>query len=156
MFPFDRLVRAMDELVRTRRVEDEVFAQIGSGQYEPRTMRFQRYLEKDEFEDLLGRADVVVSHAGIGSIATALRTGKPLVVLPRLKRYAEHVNDHQVGTARRYEMLGHVVAAYSESELCDKLSVARHFTPVPRHADASALARRIGRYLDGQLASRRG
>ena len=156
MFPFDRLVRAVDDLVASGEIVDEVVAQIGSGRYEPCAMRFERYMEKQPFDELLARADVIVSHAGIGSIATALRFGKPMLVLPRLRRHAEHVNDHQLATAQRYEALGHVLAARDESELAAKLALARSFRPLPRHVDAAGLAGRVGRYLEDRLAAHRG
>ncbi len=147
MFPFDRLIKAIDEQVAAGQIVEEVVAQIGSGSYEPQSIKFERFMEKAEFESLLGAADVVVSHAGIGSIATALNLGKPMLVLPRLKRYGEHVNDHQVATARKYQELGHVMVADEETDLPHMLTRIREFTPVPRHINVEGLVNRIGRYL---------
>ena len=147
MFPFDRLVRAMDEHVAAGRITDEVVAQIGSGSYEPRYMRFERFMDKGPFEQMLQAADCIVSHAGIGSIATALTYGKPMLVLPRLKRHDEHVNDHQVDTARKYAELGHVLVAYGEADIPQVLSTLSRFQPVPRVADSGGVARRIGSFL---------
>ena len=147
MFPFDRLIKAMDEQVEAGLITDKVFAQIGAGSYEPRAMPFKRFMEKQEFEEQLTEADAVVSHAGIGSIATALHLGKPLVVLPRLKLHGEHVNDHQVATARKYKELGHVLVANSEADLAHTLSRISEFKPVPRNINAAGMADRIGRFL---------
>lgn len=154
MFPFDRLIRAMDEHVAAGRISGEVVAQIGSGDYEPKHFRFERFMEKGPFEHLLRTADCIVSHAGIGSIATALSHDKPMLVLPRLKRHGEHVNDHQVATARKYAELGHVLVAYDEAEIAQVLSRLAEFRPAPRVVNTAGVAERVGRFLH-QVMQRR-
>jgi UDP-N-acetylglucosamine transferase subunit ALG13 len=147
MFPFDRLIRAMDEHVAAGRIPDRVFAQIGSGSYEPRAIEFERFMEKSPFEDMLKDADCIVSHAGIGSIATALAHDKPMLVLPRLKRHGEHVNDHQVATAGKYAELGHVLVAYDEADIPRVLQQISTFKPARRTVNVTGVAERIDRFL---------
>jgi beta-1,4-N-acetylglucosaminyltransferase len=147
MFPFDRLVQAVDELVVAGRIQDEVHAQIGNGRYTPQAISFDRFLDKPEFDALLQRADCIVSHAGIGSIATALKYDKPMLVFPRLRRCGEIVSDHQVATARKYEQLGHVLVAYTEAEIPEKLAHLHTFRPAPRSVNARGMAERVGTYL---------
>ena len=154
MFPFDRLVRAMDEHVAVGRIRDSVFAQIGSGTYQPVAMPFERFVDKARFDDLLASADCIVSHAGIGSIATALKHGKPMLVLPRRRRYGEHVNDHQVATARRYAELGHVLLAEDECDIPAVLERLPAFRPTPRHVDIDGIAVRIGDFIRDVQARR--
>lgn len=147
MFPFDRLIQAMDEHVAAGRIKDRVFAQIGSGSYEPSAIEFERFMEKSPFEDMLKTANCIVSHAGIGSIATALAHDKPMLVLPRLKRHGEHVNDHQVATARKYAELGHVLVAYDEADIPQLLEKISTFRPAQRTVNALGVARRIDQFL---------
>src|SRR5262249_19256768 len=97
--PFDRLVRAVDEWAGERRRTD-VFAQIGPSDYQPRHIEFSPFVDPPEFRRLVEAADVLVAHAGMGSIITALELGKPLLVMPRRADYGEHRNDHQLATAR--------------------------------------------------------
>lgn len=110
MFPFDRLIRAVDEIAG-RTGPQAFFAQIGDGRYEPVHMPFVRFLPREEFARLLAEAEMVLSHAGVGTIVDTLKFRKPLLVLPRRERLGEHVNDHQQGTARRFEALNHVLVA---------------------------------------------
>jgi UDP-N-acetylglucosamine transferase subunit ALG13 len=84
----------------------------------------------------------------MGTITTALAQNKPILVLPRLKKYRELVNDHQNATAKRFEALGHVIAAYDTNELLEKIQTLRDFKPVPRKSQAEQVARRIGFFLD--------
>ncbi len=147
MFAFDRLVQAMDELVASGRITEPVFAQIGSGTYAPRAMPFERFVDKARFDELMASADCIVSHAGVGSIATALEHGKPILVLPRLKRYGEVVSDHQVATARRYAERGYVLVSWVEQEIPAALERLAGFLPAPRHADVDGIAARVGDFL---------
>lgn len=148
MFPFDRLIHAVDKHVAAGRIRDQVIAQIGSGSYEPKFIRFERFMEKAPFEEMLQTAHCIVSHAGIGSIATALSHGKPMLVLPRLKQHGEHVNDHQVATARKYAELGHVRVAYDEADIPSLLDGLAHFRPAKRHVNAAGIADRIGKFFE--------
>ncbi len=147
-FGFDRLVKAVDDVLEKQQIQEKIFAQIGPGNYIPQQMDYVISLEKEAFDLKLNSCDAIISHAGIGNISLALTFGKPLLVMPRLKRYGEAVNDHQVGTARKFEELGHILAAYSELELVDKLAVLKTFIPKKRVAQPEKVARRIKEYLD--------
>ncbi|MDR3471989.1 MAG: glycosyltransferase [Devosia sp.] len=97
--PFDRLVQALDEI--TPLLRHEVFGQIGQSEYTPVNMQWSAFLGADEFDVRFRAASVVVSHAGIGTILSAQKYRKPLIIVPRLARYGEHRNDHQLATANQ-------------------------------------------------------
>jgi len=147
LFPFDRLVKAVDSGIGEGMVEEEVFAQIGRNGYEPKNMEYVESLDKKAFDEKVKKAVGLISHAGMGSIAMALDHNKPLLVMPRLKMYGEHVNDHQVGTAKKFEELGHILVAYTKEELPDKLQMLKHFVPKKRETQVEAVAERISDYL---------
>ncbi len=148
LFPFDRLVRAVDDAVAAGLVEQPVFAQIGGTSFVPRHIEYVEILDKCTFDNKVADADYLISHAGIGSITTALGHGKPLLAMPRMKRYGEHVNDHQVGTARKFEELGHILVAYDSKDLPDGIRRLKTFVPKERKATPHAVAERIRRFLD--------
>ncbi|MEO7381150.1 MAG: glycosyltransferase, partial [Paracoccaceae bacterium] len=77
----------------------DVLAQIGDGAYEPRHMQFIRRLSQAEFATTVERAELTVAHAGMGTVITAGRMGRPLVLLPRIQDRGEHTTDHQIATA---------------------------------------------------------
>jgi len=148
LFPFDRLVEAVDNAVAKGFIKENVFAQIGKTDFEPKNLEYVEALDKDMFEEKVAKADYLISHAGIGSITTALERNKPLLVMPRMKRFKEHVNDHQVSTARKFEQLGHVLVAYSVEELPQKIKQLSTFTPKPRGSEAHRVVQRIAKFLD--------
>jgi UDP-N-acetylglucosamine transferase subunit ALG13 len=91
--PFDRLVRAADELAL--RLNERVIVQRGAASYLPRFAHQVDYVDGDQMGRWLSECRVLVSHCGCGSILSALQSGKPLVLVPRLARLDEHVDDHQ-------------------------------------------------------------
>jgi UDP-N-acetylglucosamine transferase subunit ALG13 len=118
--PFDRMVRAVDEWAAARGVND-VFAQIGPTDWRPRHIAWTQFLEAAEFKKKAQEASVLVAHAGMGSILTALEMGRPILVMPRRGDLRETRNDHQVATAKRFLELGRVAVAFDEHEMAGKL-----------------------------------
>lgn len=117
---FDRLVRKADEIAGE--IEEEVVIQRGNSGYKPRYAKYFDFAPRDEMEKWVERARVVVTHGGAGSIVFALSKNKPVVVVPRRKKYGEHVNDHQLELARALEEEGRVKMVLDVEEL--KRSIA--------------------------------
>ena len=147
-FGFDRLVKAIDEAINNRIIQEEVFAQIGPGEYKPNSMKYVINLGKEEFEQVFQSCNAIISHAGMGNIALAMKTQKPLLVLPRLKKYGEVVNNHQVDTARKFEELGHILAAYDENQLIEKIKLLKTFVPKFRIPNRQGVFERINTFLN--------
>ena len=112
---FDRMVKKMDEIVGE--LEEEVVTQRGHTSYEPRNARFFDFASREEMEEWVDKADIIVTHGGAGSIIFALSKNKPVVVVPRLRRYGEHVNDHQIELAKALEKKGRVKAVLDVEDL---------------------------------------
>jgi len=121
--PFDRLIRAVDEWAKVRGRSD-VIAQIARGKYLPKHLEFTEFVNPLEFKGLVERATVVVAHAGMGSIISALELGKPIVVMPRRALFRETRNDHQVAAAKQFSAHGQVIVADDEQELPERLDRA--------------------------------
>lgn len=146
-FPFDRLVKAVDEAVERELIKDKICAQIGKSHYEPKNFDYVEFLQKDQFEDYARNAACLISHAGLGIITIALEDVKPLLVMPRQRKYGEVVNDHQLAIAKRFEQLGHVLVAYEAEELPKKMEQLKTFVPLKRKTTPEAVTQRIALFL---------
>ncbi len=148
--PFDRLIRAVDEwaLLRAR---SDVFAQIASSTFHPEHIDFTQFLEPAQFNRVMQEAQVIVAHAGMGSIISALEMGKPIVVMPRRASFRETRNDHQVATAERFGAQGRIIVANDEQDLPERLDHALTLGSADRiQAQASPLLiATIRAFLDG-------
>lgn len=109
--PFDRLVRHVDALAPE--LGGPVLAQIGRGGYRPVNCQYREEFAPLEFDKAFREADVIVSHAGIGTILNAQRLGKPIIILARSAAHGEHRNDHQVATCR--QLMGRPGIAVAET-----------------------------------------
>ena len=94
--PFDRLIRHIDDIAP--KLGQPVMAQTGSGGYRPVNCEFRESFAPVEFDTVFRQARVIVSHAGIGTVLTAQRLGKPIIVFPRRAAFGEHRNDHQLAS----------------------------------------------------------
>lgn len=113
---FNRLVHVVDEWALDTGRQD-VFAQIGETDWQPRHIAWSKFLQPPEFARRFSEADAVVAHAGMGTILTALHLGKPILVMPRRASLGEQRNEHQLATAKHLSRLGKINVAMDESEL---------------------------------------
>jgi len=128
--PFDRLIKSIDQWAGQTGYR-EIFAQISHAQYKPVNFSFTDFISPEIFNDRFTSASLIVSHAGMGTIISALRFSKPIIVMPRLATYHEHRNDHQLATAKSFGKLGYVKDVYSEEELFSALDAAADLKPSP-------------------------
>jgi UDP-N-acetylglucosamine transferase subunit ALG13 len=119
--PFDRLIRAVDRWAGETGYK-EIYGQISRAAYLPTNFSYTVFIEPEQFIDKFRSADVIVGHAGMGTIIQALQFSKPIIVMPRLSGYHETRNDHQVSTAKSFGRLGYVMDVYSEEDLFNALN----------------------------------
>ena len=134
--PFDRLVSAVDRWAG----EDpgrRVIAQIGPTSLRPRHFEWSDFISPADCRKRLREADLVVSHAGMGTILSALELGTPALVMPRRAALGEHRNDHQLATARRFAQIGGVTVAFDERQLGRHLGAADWRAGGPRIGDSA-------------------
>lgn len=103
-FPFDRLIQRVDQMLEGGVLGEEVFIQTGTSDYVPRC-RHQPFCEREQFEELLEACSILITHGGAGTMVEAVKRGKRVVAVPRLARYGEHVDDHQLELAGRFDAM---------------------------------------------------
>jgi UDP-N-acetylglucosamine transferase subunit ALG13 len=147
--PFDRLVRAVGEL----RLDEEIVVQHGASSVRPLRASCREAMPFAELVEHMKEARVVVTHAGVGSILVAGANGKRPVVVPRLRRFGEAVDDHQLALARRLEEIGLVVLVDDPSGLAKVLAdPPAESAPVLR--ESSRLETELRAFLVEQVAAR--
>ena len=146
---FDRLIEAVD-LWAGAHPDTALFAQIGPSEFEPANMPYTEFMEPSEFKERVEGCSVLVAHAGMGSILTALQYGKPILVMPRHAARNETRNDHQIATSQRLASRPGIEVAMDESEIADKLDrLASLECPPKISATASPeLVERLKRFVN--------
>ena len=114
--PFDRLLKEVDELVEKGVITEEVFIQTGYSTYIPKNCKWSKLLSFDKMDELMERADIIITHGGPATFMSAIAKGKKPIVVPRQEKYGEHVNDHQLDFAQ------HVKERYNSIEVVEDIS----------------------------------
>lgn len=87
-------------------MQEKIFAQIGYSDYKPKNYRFKEFLNRDEFENMMDRSDKIITHGGTGAIISAIKRGKKVIAVPRLKKFGEHVDNHQFEIVSQFKKMG--------------------------------------------------
>jgi UDP-N-acetylglucosamine transferase subunit ALG13 len=117
--PFDRLIQAIDEIAPTLGMP--VVAQVFESKYTARNIKTLDFVTPSEFSGYIRDADLVIAHAGMGTILSAMELNKPILVVPRKAKYHEARNDHQISNAEIFEKLKYVYVAYEVDDLKKKV-----------------------------------
>lgn len=157
--PFDRLLSAVDDALGRGVLPAPATGQSGVSRYEARHLDLSAFMPPADIDETIEQARYVVCHAGSGLIASALRAGHRPIVMPRLKRHGEHVDDHQLQIANKLEEVGLVVCVDGELTAAHLTAADAALDPARlKHADempsiSEALAACL-EDLDGDTPSR--
>ncbi len=126
---FKRILEEIERNIEDGTITDDVVVQKGYTKFESKKMTLYNELSKDEMNKLIKKADLVITHGGVGSIIGAITQGKKVIAIPRLKRYNEHVNDHQLDIVKSFDEMGYIIGISDEKELKRALKRAQKFIP---------------------------
>ena len=116
-FQFNRLLEEIDKLIEKKVINEDVFAQVGASDYKPEHYEYKDFITQDEFKEYMSKANFVITHAGTGAIITALKNDKKVIAIPRLAKYGEHVDDHQIQLIDEFKELNFIEPVYEIDKL---------------------------------------
>jgi UDP-N-acetylglucosamine transferase subunit ALG13 len=128
---FDRLLFIVDEALEKIGIPFDGICQVGVSAMEPRGLQIVPFLTRLAFEKEMASADVVICHAGVGTIHAARRFGHRPFVLPRLGTLGEHVNDHQLELFDALAADGLIRPVLDGPTLAREMPLARRGVPPP-------------------------
>jgi UDP-N-acetylglucosamine transferase subunit ALG13 len=125
---FNRLLKKVDEYARDK-IINNVFVQTGYSDYQPEFCEYSDFVGFNKFSELIKESDIVITHGGEGSIGNALMNEKKTIVVPRLKKYSEHTNDHQLQITNALEKQRRIIAVYDIELLGQAIKDVKSFRP---------------------------
>lgn len=140
-FQFNRLLMSIDRLIETGNIEEEVFAQVGYSDYTPQNYKFKKFLDRQEFSDIMNQSDIVITHGGTGAIIGALKKKKKVIAVARLSKYGEHVDDHQLQLIEQFKDQN-LICGLRE---CDEIGSALNYV---RNHEFNTYSSNTSRYID--------
>lgn len=126
-FQMNRLVKAVDEISGDGKVGEDFFIQRGVSTYKPKNCKYTDFMDSNRYVDNIRNCSVLITHAGVGTIDSGIKAGKPVIVVPRLAKYGEHVDDHQTQIAKAFSDKGCVLNCENLDELPKYIDKARSY-----------------------------
>ena len=127
---FYRILKEIDRLIDTGKIKEKVVVQAGySADYKSDNMEIFDLIPMDEFNKLMGKCDILITHGGVGSIVDGLKKNKKIIAVARLKKYNEHHNDHQLQIIENFSNAGYILNLKDISYLEKLLEKAKTFKP---------------------------
>lgn len=121
---FHRLLEEIEKNIDAGNITDKVVVQAGFTKYKSNKMEIFDMIPQEELDKLIKEADLVITHGGVGSIMAAVKQGKKVIAVPRLKKYGEHVNDHQLEIIETFKKQGIIIGINNVTELAQALKDA--------------------------------
>ena len=151
---FNRLIKKIDQLKKDGHVKDDVFIQTGFSDYIPESCDWKKFLSYEEMIQKIKDAKIVITHGGPSSFILPLQYGKTPIVVPRMKKYDEHVNDHQVEFCRKYNSLNNnIIVVVNVDELNSELfSIVEKKTLINGNSNTLIFCKRLSKVLEEVLS----
>ena len=147
---FPRLLQALQDGIDSGKIskEEEIIVQAGSTKFKSEDMKIIDYMSVEEFENCIDQARIIICHAGVGTILTALNRGKTIIAAARLKMYYEHVNDHQLQILENFSQKGYIIPLEDFSKIGEVLKKAETFKPQPFKSNKTYFLRQLEKEIN--------
>ena len=127
---FNRLLDEVQKQIDLGNIKDEVIVQAGfSADYKSKNMTILDLVPMDEFDKMIKKCDLLITHGGVGSIINGLKHNKKVIAVARLKKYGEHTNDHQIQIVNNFTEAGYILSLNDGEDLFVKLKLLKNFKP---------------------------
>ncbi len=145
---FKRLLDKVEEQINLGNIKEKVVVQAGYTKYNSYNMEIFDLISNDKLNKLMDDADIIITHGGVGSIIESLKKNKKIIVCPRLKKYNEHTNDHQLQIVESFSKKGYIIPYYENDDLGKILKEIKDFKPRKYRSNTKNMINTLENYID--------
>ena len=145
---FIRLLKEIDRLIDKGTIKDKVIVQAGCTKYESNNMEILDLVPREKFDELIKECDLLITHGGVGSILTGINNNKTVIAVPRLHKYNEHGNDHQLQIVENFGKLGYIIPVNDMNDLEKAIKGYKSFKPKKFVSNTNNFIKLIEDYID--------
>ena len=145
---FIRLLETVQSEIDKENINDKVVVQAGYTKFDSNDMEIFDLIDREKFSDLISKCDVLITHGGVGSIITGLQNNKKVIVAPRLAKYDEHMNDHQLQITENFYKAGYILPLYENDDLGKILKNIKSFKPKKFKSNTRQIIKIISDFID--------
>lgn len=146
--PFDRLLKNIEKEIKQGNIKDKVIVQAGVTNFKSDKMEIINFLPMDEFKKIIKDAKIIICHGGVGTITDGLRNNKTIIACPRLKKYNEAKNDHQIQIVENFGNNGYIIPLLNPEDLGTALKKAETFKPQKYKSNTKNMVKLLENYID--------
>ena len=145
---FVRLLNAIQKQIDNGNIKEKVIVQAGHTKFTSKDMEVYDLLSPDEFNKYIDECSLLITHGGVGSINDGLKHGKKIIAAPRLEKYKEHTNDHQLQIIKTFSKQGYILPLYDFDKLDEVLKEVKRFKPKKFKSNAVNFINHLKDYID--------
>lgn len=145
---FHRLLEEIEKNIEKGIIKEKVIVQAGYTKFESKNMEIFDLITKEKLEKLQEKANLIITHGGVGSIISSIEKGKKVIAVPRLHEYGEHVNNHQKEIVKDFNDKGYIIGIENVEELKDAVIKSKYFEPVKYKHNNEKMLKIIQDFID--------
>ena len=146
--PFERLLASIEEQIEKGNIIEEVVVQAGYTKFSTEKMQVFDLVDREEFVRLVNECDILITHGGVGSILTGLKNNKKVIACPRLYKYGEHMNDHQMQIVSVFAKEGYLLEYQENDDLGEVLKRVADFSPKKFASNTEKFVNMIEQFIE--------
>lgn len=145
---FSRLLKAIDKEIEKGTIKEKVIVQAGHTKYESKNMEIFDLIPTDEFNEIIEKCDLIITHGGVGNILSAIKKNKPVIAAARLKKFKEHTNDHQKQIIGEFSKQGYILELRDFGKVGKMIEKAKTFKAKKFKSNTKNMIKLIEDYIE--------
>lgn len=145
---FKRLLEEIDKCIKNNIITERVIVQAGYTQFISEDMEIFDFISKDKLDKLILESSFIISHGGVGSIIGCIKKTKKVIGVPRLKKYGEHVNNHQTQIVQTLGTEGYIIPLFEMNKLNEAIKKTISFIPKKFISTSDNIIKLISDYIE--------
>ena len=126
---FPRPLIAIEKAILSGTIHEDVIVQAGHTIYNSKAMTIRDFINEPELKKLYHSASLIITHGGVGSILKGLDMDKKIIAIPRLNKFNEHVDDHQLDIVNEFEQKNYLMAWHEQDDISRLITASGDFNP---------------------------
>ena len=145
---FNRLLEKLEDCIKRKKIQEEVIVQAGYTKFQSEYMKVFDLIPLEELQQLQDKANIIITHGGVGSIISSIKKGKKVIAVTRLHEYGEHVNNHQIEIVNMFGKEKYIIACNNIDELEQCLIDVINYTPKKYKSGNSMIINIIENFIE--------
>lgn len=147
-YSFRRLLEEIQKCIDKGLISQEVIVQSGGTKFTSSQMKLFSLIGQENLKEMISKADLIITHGGVGSIVSSVKLHKKVIAVPRLEKYGEVSNDHQIQIIETFANEGFIIGLHDVSELEDALQKVKDFEPKTLKSNTENIIKLIRNYIE--------